>query len=146
MARWSVYEFESKGIISIWVATVPRSRIPDDYFEEHYGGEDDEPFTQFSEDFGFGFYDHDFVDTNGVTDRPKPIERLLGECSFSASYLAEAIAAANQQGLDNSEFVFLLRDIAYMPEVTGVSRSPYMAFLGRFRYEPKSPSAFSFEV
>jgi hypothetical protein len=145
MARRSVYEFEAKSIVSIWVATVPRSRIPDDYFKEHYGREDDEPFSRFSEDFGFGYYDHDFVDTNGVTDRPESVERLLGECSFSASYLTEAVAAAKRQGLDKTEFVFLLHDIAYPPEVTGVFRSEYMAFLGSFQYDAESSSAFPFE-
>jgi hypothetical protein len=145
MARWSVYDFEAKGVVSIWVATVPRRQIPDDYFHEHYGREDDEPFSQFSQDFGFGYYDHDFVDTNGVTDGPKPIERLFGECSYGASYLAQAVTAAKRQNLDKTEFVFLLHDIAYRPEVTGVSRSEYMAFLGSFRYDPKSSSAFPFQ-
>jgi hypothetical protein len=145
MERRSIYEFEAKGTVSVWVAIVPRSRIPADYFEEHYEREDDEPFSRFSEDFGFGYYDHDFVDTNGVTGRAKPIEQLLGPCSFSASYLAAAADAARQQGLDKTAFVFLLYDIEYRPEVTGVSRSACMAFLGNFRYDPEASHAVPFE-
>jgi hypothetical protein len=145
MTRRSIYEFEAKGTVSIWVAIVPRRQIPADYFEEHHGRGDDEPFSRFSEDFGFGYYDHDFVDTNGVTGRAKPIEQLLGPCSFSSSYLTEAVSAAKQQGLDRTAFVFLLHNIAYQPEVTGLSRSQYMAFLGSFRYDPEAESAVPFE-
>lgn len=145
MARRSIYEFEAKGTVSIWVATVSWSRVPADYFEERYGREDDEPFSRFSEDFGFGYYDHDFVDTNGDTGRAKPVEELLGPCSFSASYLTAAVAAAKRQALDKTAFVFLLHDIAYRPEATGVSRSEFMAFLGSFRYDPEAGSAVPFE-
>ena len=116
MGRRSIYEFEAKGTVSIWVAIVPRSRIPADYFEEHYGREDDGPFSRFAEDFGFGYYDHDFVDMNGVAGRAKPVGELLGPCSFSASYLADAVAAAERQGLDKTAFVFVLHNIAYRPE------------------------------
>jgi Immunity protein 22 len=141
MARRSIYEFEAKGTVSIWVATVPRSRIPADYFEEHYGRGDDDPFSRFSEDFGFGYYDHDSSETNGVTGLAKPIAELLGPCSFSTSYIAEADASAKRQSLETNEFVFLLFDIAYRPEATGVSRSESMAFLGSFRFEPDAESA-----
>src|SRR5262249_38546255 len=104
MARRSVYEFEAKGVVSIGVATVGRTRLPDACCAEPHAREEDEPSSRFSEDFGFGYNDHDVVDTNWVTDRPKPLERLLGECSFSASYLADAVAAAKRQGFDQTEF------------------------------------------
>jgi immunity protein 22 of polymorphic toxin system len=145
MAQHSVYEFEAEGVVSIWVATIPRSRIPEDYFQANYDAEDDEPFSPFSEEFGFGYYDHDSVESNASTDRPKTIERLLGECSFAASFVGEAVAAAERLSLDKTDFVFLLYDIKYPPEVTGVSRSEYMAFLGSFRYDPESESAFPSE-
>jgi hypothetical protein len=141
MARFSVYEFEKKDIVSIWVAIVPWDQLPSVYFKEHYGRDDDEPFTQFSDDFGFGFFDHDFVDTNGSPGQPEPIERLLGQCSFSSSYLQEATAEARKRGLGRTQFVFLLYDIEYQPKTTNVWRSSYMAFLGSFRYDSTAPSA-----
>jgi len=141
MARLSVYEFESKGMVSIWVAIVPWDRIPAAYFEEHYDREEDEPFTQFSEDFGFGFFDHDFVDTNGAPERAEPVKRLLSQCSFSSSYLEAAVAEARKRGLEKTHFVFLLYDIEYAPKLTNVRRSRYMEFLGSFRYDPTAPAA-----
>jgi hypothetical protein len=83
MGRRSIYEFEKSGVVSIWVIRLPLSEIPRDYFEAHYGGDDDEPFNQFAEDFGFGYYDVDFAESNSVSGEPKTLERLLGECSFS---------------------------------------------------------------
>jgi Immunity protein 22 len=139
MARFSVFDFEKKGRVSIWVAIVPWTQLPKEYFEEHYGREDNEAFTQFSEDFGFGFFDHDFVDTNGSKET-KLLEELLGECSFSSSYLGEAVAESNKRGLTKTSFVFLLYDIEYQPETTKVSRSSYMEFLGSFRFDPKATS------
>ena len=145
MARHSIGEFEKKRVVSIWVATVPWRQIPDDYLEEHYGREEGEPFSRFAEDFGFGFYDHDFVSTNAVADQPKSVERLIGECSYSASFLADAVAAAKRQKFEQADFVFLLYDVAYPPKITKVSRSEYMAFLGSFPYDTEASSAFPFE-
>jgi hypothetical protein len=139
MARFSVYDFEKKGQVSIWVAIVSWTQLPASYFEAHYGREDDEPFTEFSEDFGFGFYDHDKVDTNG-SEEAKPLEELLGECSFSSSYLTEAVAEAKKRGLDKTSFVFLLHDIEYQPMLTKVSRSAYMEFLGAFHFDSQATS------
>jgi hypothetical protein len=145
--KFSVYEFEKKGVVSVWVATVPLSRIPKSYFEERYGDDDDEePFTQFSEDFGFGFFDHDFVDTNASPGRAKSVEDLLGRCSFSSSYVAAATAEAKKRGLEMTQFVFLLYDIEYSPKRTKVSRSPFMEFLGSFRYDDKASSAIPYEA
>jgi hypothetical protein len=122
MARFSVYEFENPEAVSIWVATVPWNDLPNEYLEEHYG-----------EDFGFGFYDHDSMSTNG-SEEAKPLEELLAPCSYSTSYIQEATAEARKRGLDKTCFVFLLFDIEYDPMLTGVSKSAYMEFLGSFRY------------
>src|SRR5689334_6736211 len=121
MAWWSIYEFEAEGVVSIWVAAVPRSEIPEEYFEANYDAEDDDPFSRFSEELGFGYYNHDSAESNAAADRPKTIERLLGECSCADSYVAEAVAAAERQSLDKTDFEFLLFDVKYSPEVTGVS-------------------------
>lgn len=145
MARRSIYEYERKGMVSIWVATVPLVRIPEDYFKERYGRGDDEPFNQFSEDFGFGFYDHDFVDTNAVTDHPKTCERLLGECSYSVSFVSAAAADVKRLDRENSEFVFLMYDIEYRPQETKRHRSSCMMFLGSYSYDTSSPNKYSFE-
>ena len=141
--KFSIYDFEKKGVVSIWLATVPLSRIPNAYLEEHYGN-DEEPFNQFAEDFGFGFYDHDSVDTNASKGRAKPVEDLVGKCSFSTSYVEQAVAEAKKRGLDKTQFVFLMYDIQYAPNRTKVSKSTYMEFLGSFCYDSKAPSAIPY--
>jgi hypothetical protein len=55
----SHFEVENEDAVSMWAAKCTVADIPEDYFHENYGGEDDEPFNQFSTNFGFGFYDHD---------------------------------------------------------------------------------------
>lgn len=60
----SRFEKEDSNIVSIWASKVPNSEIPGDYFIENYN--DEETFNQFSSDFGFGFYDHDFTENAGV--------------------------------------------------------------------------------
>jgi hypothetical protein len=142
MAKLNAYHFEKQGTVSIWVSTVPWEDLPDSYFEQHYGREDpNDPFTQFSEDFGFGFFDVDEVETNGSPGAPKPMDELLGECSFSSSYVLEAKAQAAVLGLTTTSFVFLLYEMEYQPEKTGVSRSAYMQFLGAFPFDPEMPKA-----
>jgi Immunity protein 22 len=143
MARYSIYDFEQKGMVSIWVSIVPWSQMPQDYFKENYGGGDDESFTQFSEDFGIGFYDHDFVDTNGNEDQSKALAELLAACSFSSSYIKEAVVEASRRSLDRPCYIFLLYDIAYDAKQTGVVKSASMEFLGAFRFDSKAPAAIS---
>src|SRR5262249_40344815 len=99
-------------------------------------------FNQFSADFGFGYYNVDSHEANNIADGPKSIERLIGECSFSSSFLSKAVAAAKKEGFESPSAVFLLYDIDYRPKKTGVSRSKYMAFIGSFRYDPDSDFAF----
>ena len=77
------FHFDKSHMVSIWVATVPRADFPKDYFKENYG-DDDEPFTEFSEDFRLGFYDHDFVENNSAK-KPTALEKLLTG-SYADSY------------------------------------------------------------
>jgi hypothetical protein len=133
--------FDKEGVVSIWAGIVPLDAIPDDYFEERYG-DDDIPLTKFYEDFGFGWFDHDFADANGSTKGPKSLERLIGECSFSSSYLKPAVAQARSLGIETTQQVNLLYDFAYDPQRSGISQSPYMQFIGSFPYDRDAPSAF----
>ena len=63
----------------MWAAKVPFVEIPSDYWTVDYATEDDgAPFNQFSTDFGFGFYDEDFVEGHWRDDHcSTPVEQLL---------------------------------------------------------------------
>lgn len=101
VSRYGPPHFNKDGYVSIWVAVVPLSKIPDDYFKERYGDEE-VTLTKFYGDFGFGYFDHDFMDTNGSKESAMPIEKLVGACSFSSSYVEEAVAHAKKRGLRNT--------------------------------------------
>jgi hypothetical protein len=58
MGRYDGPHFRvDEDVVSVWIAKCSLAEIPDNYFEENYGGEDDEPFNDFSSDFGFGYCD-----------------------------------------------------------------------------------------
>lgn len=130
---------DQENRVSIWLGIVPLDEIPEDYFQENYQDED-KPFTHFSADFGFGFYDHDFVEmmTGGenVADSvPKPVRFLLDVTSYNDSFLQRALLAANECGITESELAFLMYDFEYDPKVTGITQSKWLRFIGCFDYD-----------
>jgi hypothetical protein len=131
---------DREGRLSIWVGLCPLKDVPEDYFKENYADED-QPFTLFSQDFGFGFYDHDFVEMNCSRTGPKPVRDLLAAHSYSASFLDAASAATRQERLTDTELVFLMYDFEYDPDVTGIRHSDYLRFLGCFDYDKEAPNA-----
>jgi len=139
----SIYEFEKKNVLSMWVAIVPLSEIPDAYFQQQED-EDENAFTPFSRDFGFGAYGLDSLETNIVGERIKTFDQLVGQLSFSKSFVDQAVAAAQKQGLENTQGVFVLYEIDYRPKMAGASTSPYMTFLGSFKYDPEADSVLPF--
>jgi Immunity protein 22 len=131
---------DKENRLSIWIGRCPLAEIPDDYFKENYADED-QPFTRFSEDFGFGFYDHDFVEMNSSATGPKPVRDLLAGHSCSTSFLEAAATAAEQNGMKATELIFLMYDFEYDPKVTGIQQSKWLWFLGCFDYDKSAPNA-----
>lgn len=139
--RYGPPHFSGKeGRLSIWLAVRPLKEMREDYFEENYANED-RPFTLFSEEFGFSFYDHDLVEVSRSEAGPKPIRDLLAAHSCSASFLEAAAAAAAEQGVTETALVLLMYDFDYDYEITGVKQSDYLFFLGSFHYDKGGRSA-----
>lgn len=109
--------------------------IPTDYFDEPYDGDDDSPWNQFSSDFGFGFYDHDFVEADDADGRVIPVSELIRPCSYGTSFADAAARAAAQAGVPRSSFVFLMYNFKYDPRVTGTHESDCFRFIGVFPYD-----------
>lgn len=127
---------EDESIVSVWAATVAFDDIPDDYWIYNRDGNDDTPFNRFSSDFGFGYYDDDFVDTNAdAVRRIVPIGQLILPCSYGASFADAVGRRAEQLGVASTSYVFLMYNFRYDPSVTGVDRSSCLQFLGVFDYE-----------
>ena len=125
------FECEDKDVVSIWVAKCPAVQIPNNYFDENYGGEDDEPFNQFSTDFGFGFYDHDFVEPMALKGSA-PLEKILDCSSYGKSFSNKATALSE---IKNTEHVFLMYNFEYKAEVTSIHENKYYKFIGVFGYD-----------
>ena len=134
VSRYGPPHFNKDGFVSIWVAVAPLSKIPSDYFDERYGDEE-VTLTKFYGDFGFGYFDHDFVDTNGSKGRAQSIEKLIAACSFSSSYVEQAAAEAKRRGLEKTQYVVLLYDFKYDPKQTKITENSYMAFIESFPYD-----------
>jgi hypothetical protein len=126
---------DKKNRLSVWIGICPLSAVLEDYFKENYLDED-QPFTTFSEDFGFGFYDHDSVEMNVSQTGPGPVRDLLADVSYSASFLEAAASAAERQGIRQTELIFLMDDFEYDPKVTEIEQGKHLRFLGCFDYDP----------
>jgi hypothetical protein len=124
--------------VSVWVTICPLAEIPESYGEERYGS--DAPISEFTADFGFEYYNHDFAEGNSSDAGPVPLRQLLEPCACSASFSDPAVATAESKGLTTTESVFLLYDFAYDPAVTGIERSRYWAFVGCFPFRDETPS------
>lgn len=138
MASYAVDE----DIVSIWAATCPLADIPENYFEEKYLREIDEPFNQFCADFGFDWYDHDFVESYCSDDWSSvPIGELLRPEWSSASdqFRDQAIARAQERGVSVTPYVFAIYNFCYDPAKSGVSASRFMQFVGAFPFKIELP-------
>jgi hypothetical protein len=122
---------ERLDVVSIWVSKCPSRDVPKEYFEENYDDDaDDQPFNKFSDDFGFGFYDHDFVETAGI--HGQSVEEKLTHASYGKSFAREASKACDVTG--DVEF-FLMYNFKYNPKVTKVTDSEYYKFIGCFPFD-----------
>jgi hypothetical protein len=138
--RYDGPHFERKGMVSIWVGVFPSESARKAQLKERYGEEfEDEPLAEWMGEFGFGWFDHDQMDTNWDGLKGQPLRDLLGQCSYAASFLERAVAAGSEQGIEESQTALLLYDFKYDPKVTGVTQGKYLRFLGTFRYSDKEP-------
>lgn len=139
-SRYGPPHFRRDGYVSIWATIAPSNEIPEDYCVPNY--EDEEaPFSEFAGDFKFGSYDLDFSESF-ASDGPACSTRdLLKYLSYSRSFIDEAENAAKAKKLEATEWIFLLYDFDYDPNVTGVTESRYMRFLGSFQFDKKSGPA-----
>jgi hypothetical protein len=133
------FEVEDEDVVSIWIAKVALTDIPESYFQENYSEDDDEPLNPFSADFGFGYYDHDCVETYCEDDwRIVPIGSLIEPLSYSSSFQDAVVRQAQELDSAQTCYVFLLYNFKYDPKVTGIRESKYMRFLGVFLYDRNS--------
>lgn len=112
--------FRKKGRISIWV-----------------GFNRCDPAVDLLKDLcGVDSYDIDSQEC--VVDdkkwRQQRIERLLGQLSYSESFLHEAMDAAEQMGVSEALYVVVQYDFAFNPKKVRKTIAPDPVFLGCFSW------------
>jgi uncharacterized RDD family membrane protein YckC len=104
---------------------------PEDFFEERYDREDDEPLSQFAASQGETWYDHDFVEISYL-DEMGSVRSLVEGHSYCESYLDSIVAKAATLGIDRvNVFVFADKEQCSSPRS---ARGPgyQLWYLGEF--------------
>ena len=125
---------KARGRVSIWLNKVPLSQYPASYFEEQYG-DDDAPICPWAGNFGFDYYDHDFMDVARTEGRAKPIGELVERASYADTFKVGFQQAAKDLGFTEANHAILLYDFDYSSRPNKISEDKYMRFLGTFDYE-----------
>lgn len=137
------HNFSVSGFGSIWIGEMPSDGSDEDYLRPQYDRADGEPLAPWMGEFGFGYFDYDFMDGNshgtvigphGYQHSRGPLRPLIAPCSYADSFIDAAMQAAQQHRITQTQFVMLLYDFRYDPKVTGITRGTYLRFLGAFPY------------
>nr|WP_294937623.1 immunity 22 family protein [uncultured Flavobacterium sp.] len=133
------------NVVSIWLATAEYNDIPENYWVENFEDED-APWNQFSDDFGFGYYDVDsaecfFDDKNHLKISVFDLVKYL---SYSKSFIHEAIEKAEALSQKESSYAYLIYNFDYDASVTGISKSSFFTYLGTFAFDINSDAVENF--
>lgn len=144
MGRYDGPHFEAKDerVVSVWVATVPWDDIPEDYWMPDYDGADNAPWNQFSQDFGFGVYEDDFVESyfNEPDGDIVPIADLIRPLSYASSFVVDVVKRARNIGVVETSYVYLMYNFKYDEEIAGPANSDCLRFVGAFPYDEATSS------
>ena len=140
MGKYDGPNFDTKNdVVSVWISQVNYSEIPDDYWTPDPSDEDEAPWDQFSTDFGFGYYDNDFVESFCQDDHSKAtIYEQLKYLSYSQSFIEEVEQSAREREISETSYVFLMYNFKYDTNITKIEKSNYFIYLGTFDYDKDS--------
>ncbi len=139
------HDFSKKNKVSVWASKHPYSDIPDTYFEERFSRNNTRATNTWSNNFNLRYFSPGKMETNGAYDGSLPIERAVGECSFSASYIDILMSKARKKKLEAVTWVVVLFEYEYSPKLSGVERDNYMTFVGAFDYDDDADSLYEVE-
>jgi hypothetical protein len=125
--------YEAEDLVSVWIGTFPDEATFNDYLKEDYSGIDEHDFPKccFWEDLGIKWHDHDFQEAIFRSDL-MPIEDLIANVSWVASYKTELLRCCSERGISKANTVIVICEYDYPPEAG--FNSPYLAFVGAYRY------------
>jgi hypothetical protein len=122
-----------KGFVSLWVGTFATLEAAEAYF-----GIPDEigvylPPVSFASDLGLDDLPVERLEVNFEQLSPRPLRELLQDATFAASFLDQAIEAANQQGIQAAQGVALLYDFDYQARPNRQRAVGPLRFIGTFQ-------------
>ena len=130
-------DFTQENVVSVWLgAGVPEASFAALLELRPEATADGEfPPSQFAEDFGIAWYDHDFLEACFEADN-RPIATLLDGVSFGASFVEVVAELALRAGLPAANAAALLYDVSYVLDPDLVAASGPLRFVGAIPYEP----------
>ena len=113
--------FEKEGRVSIWVGLKPGTG----------------KFDVLQDLCGVGYYRLSDQEGNSRDGAEVPLRELLGELSYSPSYIDEALRAAKAKGIERACWVTVQYDFEYDPARVKRSVASDPVFIGSFPYEER---------
>lgn len=139
------FDFSKKYKVSIWASDIPYAEIPDDYFEELLSKNGTRAVNQWANNYKIRYFNPEFMETNGSHDGLIDIEKAVGECSYSESFIKPLLNKAKQKNLLKVSWVILLFEHEYSAKLSGVEEDNYTKVLGAFNYDDEAESVYEIE-
>jgi len=139
------YLFAKKNKVSIWASKHPYEDIPDDYFEESFSKNNTRARNSWSNNFKMRYFRPEEMETNGAVEGTRPISDVVGECSFSTSYIDTLMSKAKKKDMLEITWLVLLFDYEYSAKTSGVESDEYLTLLGAFSYDDDADSLIELE-
>ena len=127
--------FEKYGKVSVWCSTTSYDTIPDSYFEEDENG-----IEAWARNFAIKEYDHECMETNGVTSGTALVKSIIEDCSYSSAYGEGIIHKISKMGHQEVSWIILLFDFEYRNKLTKIHEDEYVQYVGSFMYDMDSIS------
>jgi hypothetical protein len=127
-------ELQRNGFVSIWVGEFLSIEAAEAYF-----GIPDEigvylPPEGFAADLGLDELPVETLEVHFEHLKLRLLPEVLKDATFSASFIEEAIEAANRQGINEAQGIALLYDFDYQAKANWKSASGPMRFVGTFPF------------
>jgi hypothetical protein len=132
-------DFTQDGYVSVWLA----GRIGEEQLAAYLEPRSDDasaeeppdrPISAFAEEFGIGWYDHDFLEACFEPD-PRSVGELLEGVSFGTSFVEAIVQIAGQAGMAMAGAAVLLYDCCYSLDPETAARKTTFQFIGAFPYD-----------
>ncbi|MBC8066217.1 MAG: immunity 22 family protein [Chlorobia bacterium] len=131
------------SLVDVWVGFIKSKRDFNAYIKEFYG-DDDETISQFAEDQGETFYDHDFVEAEHF-GKPKELREVLKPLSHSSGFIDEAARIASSVITFIPNCVFADYDHQFKNPRSVENGGISFMYLGRFEFNSQAESVAEIE-